>query len=45
MSERVNLGLTFHQQQGHMETETPFEVSSERPEKRGIDLAIPGLVI
>ena len=28
-----------------METGPRFKVSSERPEKRGIDLAIPGLVV
>ena len=38
----MNSGLTSHQQRGHMETGPRFKVSSERPEKRGIDLAIPG---
>ena len=33
------------QQQGHTGTRPPFKVSSERPEKWGIDLAIPGLVV
>ena len=28
-----------------METRPRFKVSSERPEKQGIDLAIPGLVV
>ena len=41
----VNSGLTSHQQRGHTETGPRFKVSSERPEKRGIDLAIPGLVV
>ena len=40
----MNLGLTFHQQRGHTETGPLFKVSSERTEKRGIDLVIPGLV-
>ena len=44
-SEWVNSGLTSHQQQGHTETGPRFKVSSERPEKREIDLAIPGLVV
>ena len=43
--EWVNSGLTSHQQRGHTETGPRFKVSSERPEKRGIDLAIPGLVV
>ena len=33
------------QQRGHTETGPRFKVSSERPEKRGIDLATPGLVV
>ena len=37
-------GLTSHQQRDHTETGPRFEMSSERPEKRGIDLAVPGLV-
>ena len=37
--------LTSHQQRGHTETGPRFKVSSERPEKRGIDLATPGLVV
>ena len=44
-SECVNSGLAPHQQQGHTEMGPRFKVSSERPEKRGIDLAIPGLVV
>ena len=39
----MNSGLTSHQQRGHTETGPRFKVSSERPEKRGIDLAIPVL--
>ena len=41
----MNSGLTSHQQRGHTETGPWFKVSSERPEKRGIDLATPGLVV
>ena len=41
----MNSCITSHQQRGHTETGPRFKVSSERPEKRGIDLAIPGLVI
>ena len=41
----MNPGLTSHQQRGHTETGPRFKVSSERPEKRGIDLATPGLVV
>ena len=41
----VNSGLTSHQQRGHTETGPRFKVSSERPEKRGIDLVTPGLVV
>ena len=37
--------LGSHQQRGHTETGPRFKVSSERPEKRGIDLATPGLVV
>ena len=33
----MNSGLTSHQQRGHTETGPRFKVSSERPEKRGID--------
>ena len=33
------------EQRGHTETGPRFKVSSERPEKRGIDLATPGLVV
>ena len=39
----MNSGLTSHQQRGHTETGPRFKVSSERPEKQGIDLATPGL--
>ena len=45
LSEWVNSGLTSQQQRGHTETGPRFKVSSERPEKRGICLAIPGLVV
>ena len=38
----MNSGLTSHQQRGHTETGPRFKVSSERPEKRGIEHAIPG---
>ena len=41
----MNSGLTSHQQRGNTETGPRFKVSSERPEKRGIDLATPGLVV
>ena len=41
----MNSGLTSHQQRGHTETGPRFKVSSERPEKWGIDLATPGLVV
>ena len=41
----MNSGLTSHQQRGHTETGPRFKVSSERPEKRGIDLATPGSVL
>ena len=40
----MNLGLMSYQQ-GHTETGPWFKVSSDRPENRGIDLAIPGLVV
>ena len=40
----MNSGLTSHQQRGHSKTEPQFKVPSERLEKLGIDLAIPGLV-
>ena len=33
------------QQHGHMELGPGLKVSSERLEKRGVDLAIPGLVV
>ena len=38
-------GLMSHEQQGHTEMGPRFKVSSERPEKWGIDLEIPGLVV
>ena len=41
----MKLGLTSHHQQGHTETGPLFKVSSERTEKWGIDLVIPGLVV
>ena len=41
----MNSDLMSHQQRGHTETGPQFKVSSERPEKQGIDLAIPGLVV
>ena len=41
----MNSGLTSHQQRGVTEMGPRFKVSSERPVKREIDLAIPGLVI
>ena len=41
----MNSGLMSHQQRGHTETGPRFKVSSERPEKRGIDFATPGLVV
>ena len=34
----------LHQQLGHEEMGPQFKVSSERPEKWGIDLATPGLI-
>ena len=34
-----------HQQLGLTKTGPWFKVSSERPERRGINLAIPGLVV
>ena len=45
LSECMNSGLTFNQQRGHTEARLRFKVSSERTEKREIDLAIPGLVV
>ena len=39
----MNSGLAFHRQP--TETGPQFKVSSERPEKREVDLEIPGLVI
>ena len=41
----MNSGRTSHQEGGHTETGLQFKVSSERPEKKGIDLAIPGLAV
>ncbi|MEW8545348.1 MAG: hypothetical protein AB2693_17640 [Candidatus Thiodiazotropha sp.] len=41
----MNSGLTSHQQRGHTETGLCFKVSSERPEERGIEVAMPGLVV
>ena len=40
----MNAGLTS-QQRGHTETGPRFKFSPERPEKRGMDLAIPGFVV
>ena len=40
----MNTGLTSHHKRGHTETGPRIKVSSERSEKRGIDLAISGLV-
>ena len=46
MNESVSeLRFMSHQQLGHMETGPRFQFSSERPEKRAINLAIPGLVV
>ena len=39
----MNSDLMSHQQRGKTETGPRFEVSYERLEKRGIDLAIPGI--
>ena len=41
----MTLGLTSHQQRGHKEMGPRFKVSSERPEKQGNGLAIPGLIV
>ena len=38
--EWVNLGLTSHEQRGNTEIRPCFTVSSERPKKQGIDLAL-----
>ena len=43
--ERVISGLTAHQQQCHTDLGPRFKVSSEKPEERGIDLVITGLVV
>ena len=40
----MNSGLTSQRQRGHTETALRFKDPSERPELRGIDLEIPGLV-
>ena len=40
----MNAGLTSHKQR-HTETRPRFKVSSEKSEKWGIELAIPGLVV
>lgn len=45
LNELVNPGLTSHLQEGHMETEPRSKASSERQEKRGVDIVIPGLVV
>ena len=36
--------MKSYQERGQTETGPRFKISSERLEKRGIDLAIPGLV-
>ena len=41
----MNSGLTSNQQRGHTVTGPRFKISSEKPEKRGIDHAIPGLIV
>ena len=41
----MSSGLTSHHQLGCTETGPWFNVLSERPEKRGIDLTIPGLIV
>ena len=41
----MDSGLTSHQQRGRTETGLRYEVSSKRPAKQAIDLAIPGLVV
>ena len=38
-------GLASRQQRGHTETGPQFKLTSERLEKRGIEPAIPGLVV
>ena len=35
----------LYEQRGHTKTGPQFKVSSKRPEKRGVNLAIPGLVV
>ena len=40
VSEWMNSDLPSHKQRGHTETGPRFRDSFERPEKRGIDLAI-----
>ena len=44
-SEWTKSGLMSHQSRGHTETGPRFKVSSERPDKRAIDLAISGWVV
>ena len=39
------LGFKYYKQRGRTETGSQFKVSSERPEKRVIDLVIPGSVV
>ena len=41
----MNSDLTSYQQPGHTEMGPQFKVPSERPDKRGIDIAIPGSVV
>ena len=41
----MSSGLTAHQQLVPTEMGPGLKVSSERPEKQGIDLVIPGLVV
>ena len=41
----LNSDLTSHKQRGQTEEGPRFKVSPEGPEKRGIDLAISGLVV
>ena len=39
------IGEISHQQRGHVETRPQFKVSSEGPEKEGIEFVIPGLAV
>ena len=41
----MNTGLTFQQQRGHTETGPRLKVSSESPEKQGMDPTIRGLIV